>query len=110
MSSAPHDEGDAWRRVVVVAELARLHQLLLAQVEQARKALEPPHYVWTVENSEVNGYLAQVGGTELPESERTALLARLHDDVTALQRLADRIEQLRAMTTEPEGRKEPEGL
>ena len=100
MAYAPNDPWGEWH--LVVAELVHLQRQLLTQAELIRKALDPPQYVWTVENSEVNGYLAPVSGTALSDSERTELLARLDEDLAALQRLTETIAQFRALATEPE--------
>jgi hypothetical protein len=105
MAAAANDQGDDWRRVA--AALLHPHQQLLMQAESVRKALDPPHFIGTVENSDVNSYLASVGGTALAEAERRELLARLEDDIMALQRLTARIEPLRAMLTDLPDREAP---
>jgi hypothetical protein len=100
MSSVPNDLGDDdWRLVAV--ELSRLHQQLLAQARAMRAALAGPGFLWTVENSDVNGYLAPVRDTGLPESERAALVAHLDADITVLGHLTGRLEQLRSLVAQP---------
>jgi hypothetical protein len=98
MALAATDPGDHWRRAT--AALAQVHQRLLAHAESLREALEPPHYVWTVENNDINGYLMPVAGTALSETERAELRARVDDDLATLRRLTGTIEQLRALMTE----------
>jgi len=106
MSSGPNDLGDDdWR--LVALELTRLHQRLLARAEALRAALERPEYVWTVEYSDVNGYLAPVRDTGVPESERAALAARLEADIAVLRHLAVTLEQLQTMVATPLDRAPP---
>jgi hypothetical protein len=103
MSSDPNDlGGDDWR--LVTPKLTRLHQQLLAQAQALRAALERPEYVWTVENSEVNGYLAPVRDMGVSESERAALAARLAADIAVLEHLTGRLAQLEAMLAKPPDR------
>ena len=98
MSSDPNDLGDDdWR--LVALELTRLHHGC-SPGRGSASGTETAGYIWTVENSEVNGYVAG-SNTGVPESERAALAARLEADIAVLRHLAVTLEQLQTMVATP---------